>query len=72
MTQAPFDGILVTAAPPVVPEALIEQLAPGGRLVVPVGGDAIQQLTVYDQTESGAVATVLDRVRFVPLVRGMP
>ncbi|HEY5647658.1 MAG TPA: protein-L-isoaspartate(D-aspartate) O-methyltransferase [Pseudomonadales bacterium] len=69
--EGPFDGILVTAAPRMVPEALLDQLAPGGRLVVPVGGDNVQQLTVYDRSESGVERTTLDRVRFVPLVKGI-
>jgi putative membrane protein len=50
--EGPFDGILVTAAPPEVPQALLEQLAPGGRMVVPVGGDGVQELQVFDRTES--------------------
>lgn len=69
--EGPFDGILVTAAPRVVPDALLEQLAPGGRLVVPVGADSIQQLTVYDRTERGVERKTLDQVRFVPLVKGI-
>lgn len=69
--EGPFDGILVTAAPRVVPDALLEQLAPGGRLVVPVGANSIQQLTVYDRTERGIERTTLDQVRFVPLVKGI-
>ncbi|MGE0625497.1 MAG: protein-L-isoaspartate(D-aspartate) O-methyltransferase [Pseudomonadales bacterium] len=68
--EGPFDGILVTAAPRVVPQALLEQLAPGGRLVVPVGADT-QQLTVYDRTERGIERRTLDQVRFVPLVKGI-
>ena len=68
---APFDGILVTAAPPTVPEALLDQLAVGGRLVVPVGGESDQALMVYDRTESGIVSETVEQVRFVPLVKGM-
>lgn len=68
---APFDGILVTAAPRSVPEALLEQLAVGGRMVVPVGGDSDQALMVYDRTESGIVSETVEQVRFVPLVKGM-
>lgn len=69
--EGPFDGILVTAAPRVVPDALLEQLAPGGRLVVPVGADTIQDLTVYDRTERGVERRTLEQVRFVPLVKGI-
>jgi protein-L-isoaspartate(D-aspartate) O-methyltransferase len=68
---APFDGILVTAAPRAVPEALLEQLAVGGRLVVPVGGDSDQALMVYDRTENGIVSEKVEQVRFVPLVKGV-
>jgi len=67
----PFDGILVTAAPPAVPEALIEQLAVGGRLVVPVGGESEQSLMIYDRTADGIVSETLEQVRFVPLVKGV-
>jgi protein-L-isoaspartate(D-aspartate) O-methyltransferase len=66
--QAPFDGIIVTAAPEKVPEPLIEQLAMGGRLVIPVGRWS-QDLRVFERTEEGVRATELFPVRFVPLVR---
>ena len=69
--KAPFDGILVTAAPPDVPEALLEQLAVGGRLIVPVGTDQSQSLKVIDRTEEGMVETIHERVHFVPLVTGV-
>jgi protein-L-isoaspartate(D-aspartate) O-methyltransferase len=68
--EGPFDGILVTAAPPEVPQALLDQLAPGGRMVVPVGGDGVQELKVYDRTESGHSVETLEYVRFVPLLKG--
>ncbi len=68
--EGPFDGILVTAAAPSVPEALLSQLAPGGRLVVPVGGDEVQKLKVYDRLDDGIEEQTLDSVRFVPLLRG--
>jgi protein-L-isoaspartate(D-aspartate) O-methyltransferase len=66
---APFDRILVTAAAPEVPPALVAQLAPGGRMVIPVG-DApdVQVLRVVDKGNDGAsVSTDLIPVRFVPL-----
>lgn len=70
--EEPFDGIIVTAAPPVLPEALVAQLAPGGRLVVPEGGDGVQELAVYDKLADGTVSRQLvDYVRFVPLVKGV-
>jgi protein-L-isoaspartate(D-aspartate) O-methyltransferase len=70
--KAPFDGILVTAAAPSVPQALVDQLKPGGRMVVPVGGnDDIQFLKVLVKRPDGGVdeKRVLP-VRFVPLVPG--
>ncbi len=70
--KAPFDGIIVTAAPPRVPEALVEQLASGGRMVIPVGERyGVQELLVLTKREDGSVErrSVLP-VRFVPLVPG--
>jgi protein-L-isoaspartate(D-aspartate) O-methyltransferase len=67
---APFDSIVVAAAAPVVPPALIEQLAEGGRLVMPVG-DAAQTLRVVDRVSSGIVIAEHDPVRFVPLLNGV-
>jgi protein-L-isoaspartate(D-aspartate) O-methyltransferase len=69
--EGPFDGIIVTAAPRQVPPALLEQLAPGGRLVVPVGAGGAQVLEVYDRTEEGITRTSIEQVRFVPLVKGV-
>jgi len=63
---APFDAILVTAAAPRVPPALLEQLAPGGRLVIPLGG-AEQQLEVHRRTERGFEVERVLAVRFVPM-----
>jgi len=68
--EGPFDGILVTAAPPVMPEVLLQQLKVGGRLVVPVGGDDVQELKVVDRTERGFKIDTVEYVRFVPLVKG--
>lgn len=65
--EAPFDRIIVTAAPPEVPEALKEQLKVGGIMVVPVGEYA-QDLVVLKKTPSGFVRTYLFPVRFVPMV----
>ena len=70
--KAPFDGIVVTAAAPRVPQALVDQLKPGGRLVIPVGGEAeTQYLKVLTKRADGKVdeKRVLP-VRFVPLVPG--
>jgi protein-L-isoaspartate(D-aspartate) O-methyltransferase len=66
--QAPFDGIIVTAAPADVPVDLFEQLSPGGRLVIPVG-QWDQELRVYRKLNDESVeCEVLFPVRFVPLV----
>jgi len=70
--KAPFDGIVVTAAAPRVPEALVAQLAPGGRMVIPLGErDGFQELVVLRKREDGTVErrSVLP-VRFVPLLPG--
>lgn len=69
--SGPFDGILVTAAPPAMPEQLLEQLAEGGRLIVPVGDGSEQDLRVIDRTGDGFTESVHDRVKFVPLVGGV-
>lgn len=68
--QGPFDGILAAAAPQEVPPELIAQLADGGRLVIPVGGDAEQQLVVIDRIGEEVVSAVIEPVRFVPLLGG--
>ena len=70
--QAPFDAIVVTAGADSIPPALIEQLAPGGRLVMPVGDPNVdQQLVLLEKDATGRVAsTRLLPVRFVPLLRG--
>jgi protein-L-isoaspartate(D-aspartate) O-methyltransferase len=70
--KAPFDGIVVTAAAPQVPPALVEQLKPGGRMVIPLGADGgFQELVVLTKRADGGVErrSVLP-VRFVPLVPG--
>ncbi|MFV8817672.1 protein-L-isoaspartate(D-aspartate) O-methyltransferase [Haliea sp. E17] len=67
--RGPFDGILAAAAPEYIPEQLLEQLAPGGRLVIPVGGD-VQHLHVVDRTHEGFETRVVEAVRFVPLRPG--
>lgn len=65
---APYDRIIVTAAGPEVPTALLEQLAPDGRLVMPVGTLKAQRLVLVQQTGDGFEETALGGVRFVPLV----
>jgi protein-L-isoaspartate(D-aspartate) O-methyltransferase len=64
--KAPFDAIIVTAAPPRIPEPLKEQLAVGGRLVLPVGG-AYQELVVVTRTETGFDQRSVIPVVFVPM-----
>ncbi|MDH4553908.1 protein-L-isoaspartate(D-aspartate) O-methyltransferase [Pseudomonas sp. BN417] len=67
---APYNGIIVTAAAADVPPALLDQLAPGGRLVIPVGAGDVQQLMLIVREEQGFTRHVLDAVRFVPLLSG--
>ncbi len=74
-SQAPFDAIMVTAAAPAIPQKLLEQLAEGGVLVMPVGAtdspDSQQELIVAKKTESKIVTSKLGLVNFVPLVPGI-
>ena len=65
----PFDGIIMTAVIPEIPEVLLEQLAMGGRMVFPKG-DRQQHLCVIDYTAEGFVETILDEVVFVPMLPG--
>lgn len=67
---APFDAILTTAAPQQIPGELLQQLADGGRLVIPVGGDARQELQLITRDGDEFHTTILDAVRFVPLLVG--
>jgi len=66
--EAPFDGIMVTAAAPQVPRPLTEQLAPGGRLVIPVGDRYSQTLTLVRRTKEGLKFENHGGCRFVPLI----
>jgi protein-L-isoaspartate(D-aspartate) O-methyltransferase len=68
--QAPFDGILVAAAPAGIPDKLLEQLAVGGRLVIPVGPPGQQDLIRMTRTETGFDRESLCSVSFVPLLEG--
>lgn len=68
---APFDTIVVAAAGPVIPQALLDQLAAGGRLLMPVGPTSEQQLVLIERRASGLSETRFDPVRFVPLVAGV-
>ena len=53
--HAPYDKIIVTAAPEQIPPALIEQLKPGGRLVIPAGAEGVQRLSVLEKANNGRV-----------------
>jgi len=65
---APYDGIIVGAAAPDVPETLVEQLKIGGRLVIPVGGQREQRVISVQKTASGTDVKHHEYVRFVPLI----
>jgi len=71
--QAPFDAILVTAAATYVPPSLVEQLKPGGRMVIPVGSMyGAQNLLQVDKDSAGKVRTrILLPVAFVPMLNGL-
>ena len=69
--EAPFDRIVLTAAPPEIPQALIEQLKPGGKLLAPVGGSPLnQELVLVEKSAAGKISrrSILP-VRFVPMVQ---
>ncbi len=69
--HAPFDGIIVAAAPIGVPDALREQLSIGGRLVIPVGKSGDQKLLLITRTEDGYEEEYIDSVSFVPMLGGI-
>ncbi len=66
----PYDAILTTAAPQQIPGKLLMQLADGGRLIIPVGGDARQELQLITREGGEFHTTILEAVRFVPLLVG--
>jgi protein-L-isoaspartate(D-aspartate) O-methyltransferase len=67
---APYDAIVMAAAAPEAPPALIEQLAPGGRMILPLG-NAKQRLCLIERLPSGIVESMLEEVHFVPLRAGV-
>lgn len=68
---APFDGIILAAASPILPQALLEQLAEGGRMVLPRGIGETQQMVLVERTAEGFQEKVLEMVHFVPLLPGV-
>ncbi len=68
--HAPFQGILVAAAPVKVPDALLEQLAKGGRMIIPIGHSGTQKLLCITRTDTGFKEKNLDMVSFVPMLQG--
>lgn len=70
--HAPYDGIVVTAAAADVPRALLEQLAPGAHLIIPVGGPQAQELLHITRIDDGWSRERLESVNFVPLVQDRP
>ncbi len=69
--HSPFDAIIVTASPEQIPSALVDQLAIGGRMILPVAHvSGNQQLILLEKTEQGMQQTDLEEVKFVPLVAG--
>lgn len=69
--EAPFDAIVMTAAPDEIPQSLLEQLTPDGRLIGPVGSEGAQQLMVVRRENRSYVRQVVEPVSFVPLRRGL-
>ena len=66
--EAPFDAILVTAGGPRIPEPLLAQLADPGRLVMPVGGQDVQELQLVEKRDGGITIQTIEQVRFVDLI----
>jgi len=69
-SKAPFDAIIVTAAPETLPATLLDQLADGGRLVIPVGKKGKQELHLYQREGDDIISKQLEVVSFVPLLAG--
>ena len=69
--HGPYDGIIVSAAPVGVPKALIEQLAIGGRLIIPIGETGKQKLLLITRSQDEYIEEYLDSVSFVPMLSGI-
>jgi protein-L-isoaspartate(D-aspartate) O-methyltransferase len=71
LDQAPFDGVMVTAAAEGVPRILYEQLNMGGRIIIPINSDkGGQNLVAVDKTPEGEQYSIIEAVRFVPMLHG--
>ncbi|MCU7940294.1 MAG: protein-L-isoaspartate(D-aspartate) O-methyltransferase [gamma proteobacterium symbiont of Bathyaustriella thionipta] len=68
--KAPFDAIIVTAAPEILPTSLLEQLVDGGKLIIPVGSRGEQELLVFQRVGDKYHKKALEKVSFVPLLKG--
>jgi len=70
-TYAPFDKIIVTAAAPAIPDKLVDQLKPGGKMVIPVGEGKVQQMMRINKNASGQIhEEIFDDFSFVPMLQG--
>jgi protein-L-isoaspartate(D-aspartate) O-methyltransferase len=66
--EAPFDGILVTAGGPRIPDPLLAQLADPGRMIIPVGDQGVQELQLVEKRDGGITVQTIEQVRFVDLI----
>lgn len=69
--KGPYDGILSAAAPQEIPEELVDQLKEGGRLIIPVGDNASQEMRLVEKTSTGVSTTTIEPAMFVPLKSGV-
>jgi len=67
---APYDGIIVTAAAKEIPPALLKQLKPGGKLVIPVGKGSQRMIRILKRKDESLIKEIYDQFRFVPLLKG--
>ena len=67
-SEAPFDGILVTAGGPRIPDPLLAQLADPGRMIIPVGDQGVQELQLVEKRDGGITVQTIEQVRFVDLI----
>ena len=68
--KAPYDAIIVTAAPEILPTSLLEQLVDGGKLIIPMGKKGEQELLVFQRVGDKFHKKILEKVSFVPLLKG--